>query len=91
MGALSQALFAPRGVALDEARAMIAELPELKLIQGFRGLPKGDAEALARALRALSLLATLKGRPVREAAINPLFIRAAGQGVVAVDGLLGQG
>ena len=78
-------------VGLEEARAMIAELPELKLIQGFRGLPRGDVDALARAIRSLSLLATLKGRPVREAEINPLFIRAEGQGVVAVDGLLVQG
>jgi acyl-CoA synthetase (NDP forming) len=77
-------------VGLDEARDMIAELPELKLVQGFRGLPKGDVEALARAIRSLSLLATLDGRPVREAEINPLFIRAQGQGVVAVDGLLVQ-
>lgn len=78
-------------VGLDEARAMIAELPELKLIQGFRGLAKGDVEALARAIRSLSLLATLERRPVREAEINPLFIRPEGQGVVAVDGLLVQG
>lgn len=75
-------------VGLDEARAMIAELPELKLIQGFRGLPSGDVDALARAIRALSLLTTLPGRPVQEAEINPLIIRAEGQGAVAVDGLL---
>ncbi|HEY4252746.1 MAG TPA: acetate--CoA ligase family protein [Roseomonas sp.] len=72
----------------DEARAMIAELPELRLIQGFRGLPKGDVDALARAVRALSLLATLPGRPVQDAEINPLIIRAEGKGAVAVDGLL---
>lgn len=75
-------------VDLEEARGMIAELPELKLIQGFRGLPKGDVDALARAVRAISLLATLKGRPVQDAEINPLIIRAEGKGAVAVDGLL---
>lgn len=75
-------------VDLEEARSMIAELPELKLIQGFRGLPKGDVDALASAVRAISLLATLKGRPVQDAEINPLIIRAEGKGAVAVDGLL---
>lgn len=75
-------------VDLEEARSMIAELPELKLIQGFRGLPKGDVDALARAVRAISLLATLKSRPVQDAEINPLIIRAEGKGAVAVDGLL---
>lgn len=75
-------------VDLEEARSMIAELPELKLIQGFRGLPKGDVDALASAVRAISLLATLKDRPVQDAEINPLIIRAEGKGAVAVDGLL---
>lgn len=75
-------------VDLEEARGMIAELPELKLIQGFRGLPKGDVDALAHAVRAISLLATLPDRPVQDAEINPLIIRAEGRGAVAVDGLL---
>jgi acyl-CoA synthetase (NDP forming) len=75
-------------IDLATAREMIAELPELRLIQGFRNLPKGDVEALARALRAISLLATLPGRPVQDAEINPLIIRAEGRGAVAVDGLL---
>lgn len=75
-------------VSADEAMAMIAEIPELKLIQGFRGLPKGDVAALASAIRALSLLATLPGQPVQDAEINPLIIRAEGRGAVAVDGLL---
>lgn len=75
-------------VDVEEALTMIAELPELQLIQGFRGLPRGDVQALARAIRAMSLLATLKDRPVQEAEINPLIIRAEGKGAVAVDGLL---
>lgn len=70
------------------ATEMIAELPELKLIQGFRNLPRGDVAALARAIRAISLLACLDGAPVREAEINPLIIRGEGQGAVAVDGLI---
>lgn len=73
------------------ALEMIAEVPELRLIQGFRNLPRGDVAALARAIRALSLLACIDGAPVQEAEINPLIVRAEGQGAVAVDGLLSLG
>ena len=74
--------------SLETAREMIAALPELRMLQGFRNLPRGDVEALARAIRALSLLACLPPEAVAEAEINPLIIRAEGQGAVAVDGLV---
>jgi len=75
-------------VSLGEARAMVGEVRELAVLTGWRGLPRGDCEALARAIRALSLLACLDTRKVAEAEINPLIVRAEGQGVVAVDGLV---
>jgi len=46
-------------------------------------------KALARAVSAVSTLALLKGRPVREAEINPLLVGA--DGVVAVDALVAYG
>ena len=64
---------------------MIADLPELRLLQGFRGLPRGDVAALAAAIQAISNLAA---SDVTEAEINPLIIKPEGQGVVALDGLL---
>lgn len=78
-------------VTEQTAMEMIASLPELMLIQGFRNLPRGDVAALARAIRSISLLACLDGAPVQEAEINPLIIRAEGQGAVAVDGLIALG
>jgi acyl-CoA synthetase (NDP forming) len=75
-------------VSLMEARAMIAEVRDLAILSGYRSLPRGDCEALARTIRALSLLALLDARKVSEAEINPLIVRAEGQGVVAVDGLV---
>jgi len=75
-------------VSLEEAAAMIEEVRDLALLRGYRGLPRGDGAALARAIRALSLLASLEGRKVSEAEINPLIVKAEGQGVVAVDGLV---
>jgi succinyl-CoA synthetase beta subunit len=58
------------------------------VIRGYRGLPRGDCEALAQAVAAMSQLACLPGRAVAEAEINPLIVKAEGQGVVAVDGLI---
>lgn len=75
-------------VSLDEARAMTAEVRDLAVLRGYCNLPRGDCAALARAVRALSLLALLDARTVSEAEINPLIVKQEGQGVVAVDGLV---
>ena len=66
-----------------EARAMIAEVKGLKPLAGWRGLPKGDLDALVRAVVAASRLAAQPG--VAEAEINPLIIHAEGQGVTVAD------
>jgi succinyl-CoA synthetase beta subunit len=73
-------------VDIDAARAMIAEVRGLKVLAGYRGKPAGDLDALARALVALSQLAL--DETVAEAEINPLIVRPAGQGVMAVDALV---
>jgi succinyl-CoA synthetase beta subunit len=75
-------------VGIETARAMVEEVRGLALIRGYRGLPRGDCEALAQAVVAMSQLAALVGRAVEEAEINPLIVKAEGQGVVAVDGLI---
>lgn len=74
-------------VSLDEAHDMIGEVRGLAAIQGFRGRPPGDVEALAQAIVAISNLTAAEPR-VAEAEINPLIVRGEGDGVVAVDGLL---
>lgn len=75
-------------VDLATARAMIAEVRGLAVIRGYRGLPRGDCEALAAAVVAMSQLAALDGRAVNEAEINPLIVKSEGAGVIAVDGLI---
>lgn len=73
-------------VALEEARAMVVEVPALAVLRGYRGGPPGDVEALARAIHAVSLLACIDSPRVAEAEINPLIVQP--DGVVAVDALL---
>jgi succinyl-CoA synthetase beta subunit len=68
------------------ARAMIERVKGLALIRGYRRLPHGDVKALAQAVVALSRLASLP--QVQEAEINPLLVKAEGEGVVALDGLV---
>jgi acyl-CoA synthetase (NDP forming) len=75
-------------ISLDTARAMVGEVRGLAVIRGYRGLPRGDCEALAQAVAAMSQLALLEGRMVTEAEINPLIVKPEGHGVVAVDGLI---
>jgi len=71
-----------------EAAAMIAELPDLRVLSGYRNLPRGDVAALAKAVSRLSYLAAVADPAVAEAEINPLIVRGEGRGVVAVDGLI---
>lgn len=61
---------------LDEARGMIADVRALRVIEGWRGLPRGDVEALAQAIVAVSRLAAMEG--IAEAEINPLMIHESG-------------
>jgi acyl-CoA synthetase (NDP forming) len=71
-----------------EARQMIEEVKGLATIRGYRNLPRGDVAALARAIAAFSALAHGAFDDVAEAEINPLLVKADGEGVVAVDGLV---
>jgi acyl-CoA synthetase (NDP forming) len=73
-------------VSEDEAAAMIAEVKGLATVRGYRGLPRGDVAALAKAVAAVSRLALVPGLPVAEAEINPVIVKD--KGAVAVDALV---
>lgn len=76
---------APAPLSADQARALVDAAP-LRHLRGARGRECGDLHALAEAVCAFSRLAGLP--EVREAEINPLLVRRAGLGVVALDALL---
>jgi len=71
-----------------EARAMIAEVKGARLLQGFRGRPAADLEALEHALVRVSHLAMHMEGHLAELDINPLMVLPCGQGVKAVDALV---
>jgi acetate---CoA ligase (ADP-forming) len=73
-------------VELAAARAMLAEVRGLVALSGYRGRRKGDLDALAATIVALSQLA--HDPAIAEAEINPLIVLPDGEGVVAVDALV---
>lgn len=76
------------GLGLSEARAMARDLVTWPLLDGFRGRPKCDVEALAETIVAFSRMVAQLGDRLAEAEINPVFVLPAGQGVKAADGLV---
>jgi acyl-CoA synthetase (NDP forming) len=81
-------------VSTAGALAMVQEVRALAAIRGFRNLPRGDVDALAAAIVALSRLALVADPLVMEAEMNPVIVKPAvdrmGEpgGVVAVDALV---
>jgi len=78
-------------VSRDDVREMIREIKGFKLLEGFRGSPPADIDALEEALlNAARLAMALKDR-IKEIDINPLLVLPKGQGVRAIDALLIKG
>ncbi|MFM0393053.1 acetate--CoA ligase family protein [Paraburkholderia phytofirmans] len=71
----------------DDALGMIRELKTWPLLDGYRGRPRADIDALVSAIVAFSLMAVRLGGRIVEAEINPIFVLPAGQGVRAADGV----
>jgi acyl-CoA synthetase (NDP forming) len=67
------------------ALALLRRLLGYALLEGARGRPRCDLEALARALSAFSVLAATLGSALAEADVNPVI--AGPRGVMAVDAL----
>ena len=78
--------FAP--VTAADAREMLAELKGAKILDGYRGAPPLDVDAVVDVLVRLSWLIHDHRDRVAEIDINPLFVRGQGKGVVAADALV---
>ncbi|MDB5818488.1 MAG: CoA-binding domain protein [Rhizobacter sp.] len=67
---------------------MLSGLKAWPLLDGFRGRPKADVAAACAAVAALSDAAMALGPQVAEIEINPVQVRAQGDGAFALDALL---
>jgi acetate---CoA ligase (ADP-forming) len=71
-------------IGRNEARRMVRQIKGYKLLQGFRGKPKGDIEFIEKCLVSLSHLA-INHPEIIELDINPLLVHAEGKGATAAD------
>lgn len=75
------------GLGRKDALDMARELKTWSLLDGFRGRPKADVDALVDAMVAFSRMAEQLGERLVEAEINPIFVLPQGRGVRAADGV----
>ena len=85
---LADVSFRPAPFDAAEAHRMLRELQGYPLLAGARGRSPGDVDALADALAALSRFAAAHAGQLDSAELNPVVVRPAGQGVVALDALI---
>ena len=72
----------------DEALRMLRSLRLFPMLDGYRGCPRADVPAAARAIAAVSAFAMAAAGWLAEAEINPLIVMPEGGGVFAVDALV---
>ncbi|MEU3599811.1 acetate--CoA ligase family protein [Streptomyces sp. NPDC006798] len=70
-----------------QARAMLAELRGRALLDGVRGGPPMDVDALVEVVLRVQRMALELGDHLSELEINPLMVLPRGQGAVALDAL----
>jgi acyl-CoA synthetase (NDP forming) len=79
---------ATRPLPLDrqDAREMVTSLRGYPLLDGARGRPKGDVDALLNVIEAVARLATAAGDRLAELDLNPVVVTP--KGAIAVDSLV---
>ena len=75
-------------VTRDEIRDALQELRGAVLLNGYRGRPVGDTQALVEAVAAIASAAESQAHQLLEMEVNPLLVRPQANGVVAVDALI---
>jgi acyl-CoA synthetase (NDP forming) len=71
-----------------DVRDALHRLRAWPLLDGFRGRPKGDVDAVVAAVIAIAASLERDAKRVVELDVNPLMVLPRGQGAVAVDALL---
>jgi succinyl-CoA synthetase beta subunit len=69
-----------------EARRMLERLKGFRLLQGYRGAPAADLDAVCEAIARISELAADHADAIEEIDVNPLLARA--DGALALDALI---
>jgi acyl-CoA synthetase (NDP forming) len=86
--ALADVSFRVAPLSRSDAREMIREIKGFRVLEGLRGAPPADLEALEEVLLNVSRLAVEMSSEIAEVDINPLFVYPAGQKAIAADALI---
>lgn len=85
--ALGDVRLVPASVTEETVIEELQKLRSAKLLNGFRGSPAVDVEAVARSVTAIGRL-MLTVPSIVEIDVNPLLVFAEGKGVLALDALI---
>ena len=75
-------------VPLSQATGMLQSLKGWPLLNGARGRPAADIEAIAGIVRDLSRFATDHADKIEAVELNPVSVGAQGQGAYALDAVI---
>jgi acyl-CoA synthetase (NDP forming) len=75
-------------IGLDEARGMIDQLRGRRILEGLRGAPPSDIEALADAIVRLSRFGAAHVDDIASLDINPFAVLPEGRGALALDAVI---
>ena len=82
---LDDFVLSPAPVDAAEAREMLRNLRGRRILDGVRGAPPADVDALVDLLVAVSEFAAAAGDPLEALDLNPVIVHPRGQGVSVVD------
>jgi acyl-CoA synthetase (NDP forming) len=85
---LKDVAFAPVPLDSDGALDLLAELKGTALLDGVRGAPPADKDALAALMVALSRFAADHRDSIAEIDLNPVIVHEQGAGLTVVDALI---
>jgi acetate---CoA ligase (ADP-forming) len=72
----------------DSIAAGLKRLTAYKLLNGYRGKPRADIDALISAISSIASYAAAHVEVLLELDVNPVIVRQAGLGAVAVDAMI---
>ena len=85
---LRDVAFAPAPLTREDARDLLGQLRGARLLQGVRGDPPADVDALIDLLVSVSRFAADHADAIAEVDLNPVIVHPQGQGLSVVDALI---
>ena len=85
---LKDVAFAPVPLGTEEALDLLGQLKGTALLDGVRGEPAADRDALAHLMVTLSRFAADHADRIAEIDLNPVIVHPAGEGLTIVDALI---